>query len=246
MPTLLEDVYYYLSYRHAKNKGMIACCDPLLYQWFLEHLPKTGPFVEQKHDSLPQRLGSLWSSDLSWYSREYVSMAIIFWYGDFPNLPLIRTQGCINSNPVLSARQLGYPIEGPLDASSSENFPLLDLGVENPNMFKRIKEALRSVNRKGKADLGRMNKVTKEPCFQWVRERVEMINIPSIIRTHVPLPEPRPTHIPIEEAEELRATIARLGKENKELQLNLQQVTNEKNKIKWELERKNAQLQENK
>ncbi|XP_050893366.1 uncharacterized protein LOC127099783 [Lathyrus oleraceus] len=41
VPILLEDFYYYLSYRHSKKKGMIACCAALLYQWFLENLPKT-------------------------------------------------------------------------------------------------------------------------------------------------------------------------------------------------------------
>lgn len=108
-------------------------------------------------------------------------------------------------------------MEGLLDASSLETFLLLDLGVENPSLFKRITEAWKSVNRKGKVDLGKLNEVTKEPYFQWVRERVEVIKMPFIIRTHVPLPEPKPTHILIEEAGELRATIARLGKENEEL-----------------------------
>lgn len=108
VPALLVDVYYYLSYRHAKKKWMIAFCDPLLYQWLLEHLPKTWSFMEQKDDSWPQRLGSLWSSDLSWYSREYVGMEIIFNCGDFPNLPLIGTQGCINSNLILLVRQLWF------------------------------------------------------------------------------------------------------------------------------------------
>ncbi|XP_050875082.1 uncharacterized protein LOC127078690 [Lathyrus oleraceus] len=42
VPTLLADVYYYMSHRYTKKKGTIACCAPLLYQWFLEHLPKTG------------------------------------------------------------------------------------------------------------------------------------------------------------------------------------------------------------
>lgn len=79
-----------------------------------------------------------------------------------------------------------------------------------------------------------------------MKERVEVIKMPFIIRVPLPLPEPKLTHIPIQEVEELRATIARLRKENEELQLNLQQVTDEKTKIKWELERKCAQLQENK
>lgn len=47
----------------------------------------------------------------------------------------------------------------------------------------------------------------------------------------------------MEEVEALRATITRLGRENEELQTNFQQVSNERNEIKWELERKKAQLE---
>lgn len=57
--TLLAYVYYYMSHRYTKKKGMITCCAPLLYQWFLEHLPKTSVFVEKIDASWPQRLGSL-------------------------------------------------------------------------------------------------------------------------------------------------------------------------------------------
>ncbi|XP_050919420.1 uncharacterized protein LOC127136959 [Lathyrus oleraceus] len=70
VPTLLVDVYYYISHRYTKKKGFIACCALLLYQWFLEHLPKTGAWVEKTDVSWPQRLGSLRSEDLSWYSKE--------------------------------------------------------------------------------------------------------------------------------------------------------------------------------
>ncbi|XP_050896455.1 uncharacterized protein LOC127103232 [Lathyrus oleraceus] len=172
VPTLLADVYYYISHRYTKKKGMIACCAPLLYQWFLEHLPKTGAWVEQTDVSWPQRLGSLRSEDLSWYSKEYINMDIVFSSGDFPNLPLIRTQGCVNANPVLSLRQLGYPMEGPPEAGSLEAFLLLDFGVENTSLFQRIKEAWKNFNRKGKADLGRANGITKEPYFHWERDYV--------------------------------------------------------------------------
>ncbi|XP_050902604.1 uncharacterized protein LOC127114597 [Lathyrus oleraceus] len=146
VPTLLADVYYYMSHRYTKKKGMIDCCAPLLYQWFLEHLPKICVFVELTDASWPQRLGLLRSEDLSWYSKEYIGMDIIFSCGDFPNLPLIGTRGRVNSNPILSLRQLGYPMEGPPYASSLEAFLLLDLGVENPSLFQRIREAWKKVN----------------------------------------------------------------------------------------------------
>ncbi|XP_050889226.1 uncharacterized protein LOC127094432 [Lathyrus oleraceus] len=243
VPTLLANVYYYISHRYTKKKGLIACCAPLLYQWFLEHLPKTGAWVEQTNVSWPQRLGSLRYEDVFWYSKEYINVDIIFSCGDFPNLPLIATQGCVSANPVLSLRQLDYPMEGPSEEKSLEAFLLLDFGIENPSLFQRIKEAWKNVNQKGKADLGRENGITKEPYFQWVKERVEMIKMPFVIRAPVPLPEPKLTHVPIEEVEELKTTMAKLEKENEELQIKLQQTINEKNTMKWELERKEAQLQ---
>ncbi|XP_050889381.1 uncharacterized protein LOC127094616 [Lathyrus oleraceus] len=243
VPILLVDFYYYISHRYTKKKGLIACCTHLLYQWFLEHLLKTGAWVEQTDVSWPQRLGSLRSEDLSWYSKEYINMDIIFSCGDFPNLSLMGTQGCVNANPVLSLRQLGYPMEGPPEAKSLEAFLLLDFGVENANLFQRIKEAWKNVNRKGKADLGRANGITKEPYFHWVKERVEMIKMSFVIRTPAPLPKPKLTHVSIEEVEELKTIMAKLEKENEELQIKLLQTINEKNTMKWELERKEAQLQ---
>ncbi|KAI5419035.1 hypothetical protein KIW84_043299 [Lathyrus oleraceus] len=193
--------------------------------------------------SWPQRLGSLRSEDLSWYSKEYINADIIFSCGDFPNLPLIGTQGCVNANPVLSLRQLGYPMEGPPEANSLEAFLLLDFGVENPSLFQRIKEAWKNINRKGKAELGKANGITKEPYFQWVKERVQIIKMPFVIRTPIPLPELKLTHVPIKEIEELKTAMAKLEKENEELQIKLQQTINEKNNMKWDLERKEAQLQ---
>lgn len=163
VPTLLTDVFYYLTWRSAKKGGMVACCAPLLYTWLQTHLPNRGPFVDQKDASWPQRLGSLRSSDISWYSREYDGTEIISSCGGFPNIPLIGTRGCINANPVLSMRQLGYPMEGPPEEKFLEAFLLHDLGVENPTLFARIKKAWEKVNRKGKADLGKKNCITKEP-----------------------------------------------------------------------------------
>ncbi|KAI5445919.1 hypothetical protein KIW84_013954 [Lathyrus oleraceus] len=207
--TLLADVYYHISHRYTKKKGLIACCASLLYQWFLEHLPKTGAWVEQSDVSWPQRLGSLRSEDLS------CSITQTTW---LPN---------------------GRPSRGKF----LEAFLLLNFGVENPSLFQRIKEAWMNINRKGKAELGRANGITKEPYFQWVKERVQIIKIPFVIRTPIPLPEPKLTHVPIEEMEELKTAMAKLEKENEELQTKLQQTINEKNNMKWELERKDAQLQ---
>ncbi|KAI5389495.1 hypothetical protein KIW84_074960 [Lathyrus oleraceus] len=41
VPTLLGDTYFSLHMRNAKGGGAIVCCFPLLYKWFISHLPQT-------------------------------------------------------------------------------------------------------------------------------------------------------------------------------------------------------------
>ena len=42
----------------------------------------------------------------------------------FPNVPLIGMRGCINYNPVLAIRQLGYPMRGASWRKSSREVSL--------------------------------------------------------------------------------------------------------------------------
>ncbi|XP_050895197.1 uncharacterized protein LOC127101795 [Lathyrus oleraceus] len=60
IPTLLVDTYYSIHVRSQKKKGTIVCCTPLIYKWFISHLPSEGLFVENK-DNLKwsQRIMSL-------------------------------------------------------------------------------------------------------------------------------------------------------------------------------------------
>ena len=43
-PTLLGDSYYSTHPQNLYQGGMIICCTPLLYQWFISHLPQTVAF----------------------------------------------------------------------------------------------------------------------------------------------------------------------------------------------------------
>ncbi|XP_050916584.1 uncharacterized protein LOC127131710 [Lathyrus oleraceus] len=64
--TFLADAYYSIHVRTQKKKGNIVCCTPLLYRWFISHLPSKGPFVDNK-DNLKwsQRIMSLKAEDIS-------------------------------------------------------------------------------------------------------------------------------------------------------------------------------------
>lgn len=72
------------------------------------------------------------------------------------------------------------------------------------------------IQQERKTDLGRKNCNTKEPYFQWINKKVKFIKMPFNVYIYVPFPEPKPTHIPIEEAKERIATIMKLTKENEE------------------------------
>ncbi|KAI5430586.1 hypothetical protein KIW84_034974 [Lathyrus oleraceus] len=39
VPTLFGDMYFSLHLRNSKGGGTIVCCVPLLYKWFISHLP---------------------------------------------------------------------------------------------------------------------------------------------------------------------------------------------------------------
>lgn len=171
--TLLADMYYYFSLRHEKRGGTILCCAPLLYIWLLTHFTKKRPFIDQQSSSSwPQRMGSLRAIHISQCSRDYDGTEIVFSYGDFPNIPLIGSIWCINSNSVLSLRQIGYLMEVPPKEKMLEAFVLHGLGDESPTMFKKIRKACGKVNRKGKVKLGKKNCITREPYCQWIRKRV--------------------------------------------------------------------------
>ena len=60
------------------------------------------------------------------------------------------TRGCINYNPVLAIRQLGYPIRG---VPSGESItPFIARGFSDPNakVLQRVRKAWNSVQRKDK------------------------------------------------------------------------------------------------
>ncbi|KAI5391402.1 hypothetical protein KIW84_076271 [Lathyrus oleraceus] len=92
VPTLLGDMYFSLHLRNSKDGGTIVCCVPLLYKWFISHLPQTPAFMENEQClRWSQILMSLTNDDIVWYDSALGSLEIIDCCGEFSNVPLIGT-----------------------------------------------------------------------------------------------------------------------------------------------------------
>lgn len=176
MPFLLGDLYYSLHTCHEKKGGTLLCCDPLLRVWLMSHMPREGPFMS-KELKWSQKLAFLTASNIKWYIRDWETKDAIFSCGEFPNMPLWGTMGCINYNSVLSMRQC-YPMNGPPDAESLEQFILHDIGADNPIM-KKVKKSWQKIIRKGK-ELCKRNFIVREPYTRWVKEIVQVVKLPYL------------------------------------------------------------------
>lgn len=111
VPALLGDIYYTLELKYAKKKGMMFCCIPLLYQWFMTQIcPRSSSIKVMDRAEWAQKLVSLNEQSICWYACKMGKDEVITSCGSFPNVPLIGSRGCISYNPVLALRQIGFPL----------------------------------------------------------------------------------------------------------------------------------------
>lgn len=193
VPTLVADVLYHHHLRYEKKKGNVLCCVPLLFQWLQSHMPQRGPWVKiLENMPWPQKLDALTLEAVSWYTPSWGRTKVIMSCGDFRNVPLIGSQGCINYNPVLALRQLGYPMEAKPKDNQLEAFLLEDFGKGDPTKLSKIKIAWTQIHRKD-SELKKRQSPNEESYHQWVVNRAKEIKLPHV-RT-VPFPHPEPTSI---------------------------------------------------
>ncbi|XP_050914797.1 uncharacterized protein LOC127129703 [Lathyrus oleraceus] len=230
IPTLLADVYFSFHWRNMKKGGTINCCIPLLQKWIMSHLPKKGPFVDNVGDlKWSQRLMSLDVEDVLWFSLDYLRVELIFRCGEFPNVPLVSIKGgLINYNPVISLRQLGYPLkEKPEDHLLEEL--LLAEGVENPELMKKVHIAWGKIQRVRKKELGKKLCTVTASYADWVKSRAKVIKLPYPWEPSMCIKTIKPSASIVFEVDRLKETIKKLEKENTGLRSSLIKVTSEKN-----------------
>ncbi|XP_058784147.1 uncharacterized protein LOC131658916 [Vicia villosa] len=91
VPTLLGDTNYYIHLRNSYGKRMITCCTPLLYKWYISHLPDTSEFWSQKEGlKWSHKIMALTNTEIVWTKNHFCRMKTLDCCGDFPNVPLIE------------------------------------------------------------------------------------------------------------------------------------------------------------
>ncbi|XP_050884504.1 uncharacterized protein LOC127087622 [Lathyrus oleraceus] len=211
VPTLLGDAYHSIHHRTKKGGGTILCCAPLLYKWFISHLPRSRLFREnpQKLRWSP-RFMSIDQESIHWYDPSYDVGVIIDSCGEFPNVPLLGVHGGINYNHILARRQLGYPMMDKPDNLLLSGFFYLN-EEESSGLKNRIIHVWRNIHRKGKDRLGRNNCVAFEPNTQWVCARASELKMPYALgKPSFPYAITSSSTIPIENREEFQEDLDRL------------------------------------
>ena len=92
----------------------------------------------------------------------------------FPNIPLIGTRGCINYNPVLAIRQLGYPLRGAPSEEIIAPFIARGFNESNAKILQKIHKAWNRVERKDKELRGSSNGVIGG-YHKWLKFRTQGI-----------------------------------------------------------------------
>lgn len=120
---------------------------------------------------------------------------------------------------------------------------LSDIQASNPDV-RVVRKAWLKVVRMGK-EFGKRNILAKEPYTQWVKERVEKIQLPYILKAPAFPKTPEPEPILPEDMEKLVTKVKELEVENAELRIQMNRVILENQNLKEERKGKAQELEDN-
>ncbi|KAH1189434.1 hypothetical protein GmHk_20G057201 [Glycine max] len=157
---VLADLFDTFDRRCEKNSARIVCCLPALCVWLVSHLFQQDtrhpcPLLshrsctEKRRIDWDQLLAGIGGRTINWFPRwKEGKEGVLFSCGGYPNIPLIGTRGCINYNPALAIRQLGYPMRGAPTEEGMSPFLVRDFGAQNSKAIQRIHKAWETPLRK--------------------------------------------------------------------------------------------------
>ena len=191
--TLLADTYHSIHHRTSKEYGVITCCTPFLYKWFILHLPQSILSKANTGKTLwSQRIMPLTPTDIVWYHAAGDNGVIIDSCGEFQNVPLIGTCGGITYNPAVAMRQFRYPMkEKPNNLSLSGEFYLNH--EDYTNMRIKFVRSWHTIRRLDGNQLGKKSSFVHGSYTQWVIDRAMTFGLPYHIPRFLSSTTPSPS-----------------------------------------------------
>lgn len=181
VPTLLANTYHSIHDRTLATRGAILCCAPLLYKWFVSHLPQPRSFIANLEGTpWSKKIMALTTADIVWYHPTWDDGTVIIRCGDYPNVPLIGMEGGISYNPVLARHQLGYPMKTqPSNLALTNEFYCND----SNHLGKREEfvQAWRSIHRLNRNQLGKRDNFLHGSYIQWVISKAIQNQMPYTV-----------------------------------------------------------------
>ncbi|KAH1188220.1 hypothetical protein GmHk_U059817 [Glycine max] len=180
---VLADIFDTFDRRCEKSSARIICCLPALCVWLVSHLFQQDtrhpcPLLshrsctEKRRMDWDQLLAGIGGRTISWFPLwKEGKEGVLFSYGRYPNIPLVGTRGCINYNPTLAIRQLGYPMRGAPTKESMSPFLVRDLGAQNSKTIQRIHKAWETPLRKDQELRGIRNGIIGG-YHEWLKVRI--------------------------------------------------------------------------
>ncbi|KAH1213918.1 hypothetical protein GmHk_14G041768 [Glycine max] len=215
---VLADLFDTFDRRCKKSSARIICCLPALCVWLVSHLIQQDtrhpcPLLshrsctEKRRIDWDQLLAGIGGRTISWFPRwKEGKEGVLFSCGRYPNIPLVGTRGCINYNPTLAIRQLGYPMRGAPTEESMSPFLVRDLGAQNSKTIQRIHKAWETPLRKNQELRGIRNGIIGG-YHEWLKVRIRgldwLAKLKVVIEENFEAPE---------EDEEVQALKSELGK----------------------------------
>ncbi|KAH1209947.1 hypothetical protein GmHk_15G044342 [Glycine max] len=180
---VLADLFDTFDRRCEKSSARIICCLPALCVWLVSHLFQQDtrhpcPLLshrsctEKRRMDWDQLLAGIGGRTISWFPLwKEGKEGVLFSCGRYPNIPLVGTRGCINYNPTLAIRQLGYLIRGAPTEESMSPFLMRDLGAQNSKTIQRIHKAWETPLRKDQELRGIRNGIIGG-YHEWLKVRI--------------------------------------------------------------------------
>ncbi|KAH1212966.1 hypothetical protein GmHk_14G041021 [Glycine max] len=180
---VLADLFDTFDRRCEKSSARIICCLPALCVWLVSHLFQQDtrhpcPLLshrsctEKRRMDWDQLLAGIGGRAISWFPLwKEGKEGVLFSCGRYPNIPLVGTRGCINYNPTLAIRQLGYPMRGAPTEESMSPFLVRDLGAQNSKTIQRIHKAWETPLRKDQELRGIRNGIIGG-YHEWLKVRI--------------------------------------------------------------------------